>query len=205
MYVFVCVCVCARERERGKKKEGGCTYMYVLCRATRIYTHTCMDDVIFTLNISLLDAHICFSSTYLSLTHTFIFSSHVQAVGEPIITRAREFDLLPESFTRLEKCVEANAQFAGSKEVKYNHISPDDRASVTEECARMGEWLQQHKDALAGASKHAMPPVMYVRVCIFSFVCAWVSLCTWCMVWDCHHLSVVHIHNHVQASAGVGA
>eukprot|EP00277_Geminigera_cryophila_P001355 CAMPEP_0179428870 /NCGR_PEP_ID=MMETSP0799-20121207/14419_1 /TAXON_ID=46947 /ORGANISM="Geminigera cryophila, Strain CCMP2564" /LENGTH=892 /DNA_ID=CAMNT_0021204551 /DNA_START=255 /DNA_END=2933 /DNA_ORIENTATION=+ len=88
----------------------------------------------------------------------------LQAVGEPIITRAREFDLLPESFTRLEKCVEANAQFAGSKEVKYNHISPDDRASVTEECARMGEWLQQHKDALAGASKHAMPPLTVQQV-----------------------------------------
>lgn len=88
----------------------------------------------------------------------------LQAVGEPISTRAREFEMLPDAFARLEKCMESNAQFAGSKEVKYNHISPDERASVTEECARVGEWLQQHKGALAAASKLAMPPLTVQQV-----------------------------------------
>ena len=88
----------------------------------------------------------------------------LQAVGEPIAARAREFDLLPDALARLEKALGANSQLLETNEPEYAHISPEERAGAAEECANAREWAQQHKEAVASASKLAMPPVTVQQV-----------------------------------------
>jgi len=88
----------------------------------------------------------------------------LQAVGEPIAARAREFDLLPDAFARLERVVDATDQLLESKEAKYAHISADERASVTNECVSVRAWAQEQKQLVAEASKLAMPPVTVQQV-----------------------------------------
>jgi hypothetical protein len=45
---------------------------------------------------------------------------------------------------------------------------------VAAECARAGEWLEEHKKALASASKMAMPPVLLRALSSF---CPCVRVC----------------------------
>jgi len=88
----------------------------------------------------------------------------LQAKGDPISDRAREFEMVPDALARLDKAVEANSLLSQTTEPKFAHISPEERATVTEECARAGEWLTQQKEALASAPKTAMPPVTVGQV-----------------------------------------
>jgi len=88
----------------------------------------------------------------------------LQGKGDPISDRAWQFEIVPAAFARLEKAMETNSLMSQTTEPKFAHISPEERAGVAAECARAGEWLEQHKKALASASKMAMPPVTGAQV-----------------------------------------
>lgn len=88
----------------------------------------------------------------------------LQVVGQPISTRAREFEMLPDAFTRLEKAMQLNAQLSETKEKAFDHISLEERAAVPQECDAVGAWLEETRGVFASASKLAMPPVTVQQV-----------------------------------------
>ena len=53
----------------------------------------------------------------------------LQAKGDPISDRAREFEMVPDALARLDKAMEANSLLSQTAEPKFAHISPEVRVS----------------------------------------------------------------------------
>jgi len=83
----------------------------------------------------------------------------LRATGDVIDGRYRQFEALPDAFRHLDNAIQDCSKRVAATDAKFKHITEEERAEVTAKAAELQAWMQQQKEAVAGAPKTQTPPV----------------------------------------------
>jgi len=81
----------------------------------------------------------------------------LEALGNPIVHRKREFEMRPEVAAGLEQTILHFLEFANSADPKWDHIERAEKDQVKERCEAAANWLKNELTKQATVPKYSEP------------------------------------------------
>ncbi|KAG6551457.1 hypothetical protein Mapa_006880 [Marchantia paleacea] len=86
--------------------------------------------------------------------------AELKKLGDPIVERQKEVEARVPAMMELMDRVSSLRNAAQSKEAKYDHIAPEDKAKVVAECTKAEDWLKEKKQLQDGLPKASNPVLL---------------------------------------------
>jgi len=84
----------------------------------------------------------------------------LEALGNPIVHRKREFETRPEAAASLQHTILQFLEFASSQDPKWDHIEKAEKDQIKERCEAAATWLQNELTKQATVPKYSEPVVL---------------------------------------------